>query len=75
MKKISSKTDLQRYVSDISENLQMEHYILEWDDLIGAVTDKLYDLIHDKYGFKFGDEMIDLPMDEYWDLYKEFDKE
>ena len=73
MKRINSFQDLKRYISD-QPLCDLELYI-DYDKLVENVAEDLEHLLKTKHNFEYGQECPEISDDEFWDLFKPYEKE
>lgn len=71
---ISTLNDLRREVSESFVQIQIDCYSLSYDDLLESITHDYLELLRDKFDFKWGDEIPEIEADEWWNLFKKYDK-
>jgi len=71
--RINSLNDLRQYVSSMSEGLDAKQYMYDYDDLVEAVTIGLNAILAGR-NFKWGNELPEISDNEFWDLFKKYEK-
>ncbi len=72
--KISNFREFRREIAKMSESVDAAQYRYDFEDLIDNVSEDLMYEAQAK-GFKYGDDMPEFTDKEFWEAFKNYDKE